>query len=682
MKRQPNRLPAEGEHRLKGAAIDRGNPLRFQLDGRTVHGYEGDTVLSAAIASGLVGAGTRDGRPLALDERFAPPVVVTGRGGRAGRGKDPLPMHRVPAIDGLKLRTVGRRRGPPRFLADLIGRLPTRADRLGRRYDDEVAAAPWLDAPPGETLTADVAVIGGGLAGMAAALAAAQAGRTVVLVESRPWLGGAARFFGATGDEEAPETSIARLSAAIAAQPGIRVLLASEAFGVFPGLVRVYSVRVEGKIPAGRVVAVEAPQIVLANGSIERLPVFAGNRLPGVVGALAAYERAERFGVWIGRRAAVATVTSIAYRLATQIKSEAVDVLKVVDARLNPQSRFVEFGKAYGIPQVQDAIPAAATPEKRLRPGVRISLTRRTTGVAPPPESIAVDQLVVAGGWQADLTLWHMAGGASRWDEGESRFVAEGNLPGLALAGSVAGFETGAACMTSGRAAIAALLGKPVPAIDDPRIEAVFETPDAATPIAPPPGAEAEPAYLDGGSSFITQPVPPAATRRRHRRRQLRLTDELRALSLCDVAAAVQSGVIPAEQAAAIAQERCVTPGDLVDAGRRAPPLPSRRDEPLVPPYLAGRFGNAPVVRELTAADGRRFDIGCLIYRDADTTNPHAAIGVVLAAGPAGARALLRGAADLPQTVSVRDISGPVTARLGEPVAEASRETVAAAGSP
>jgi sarcosine oxidase subunit alpha len=700
----PNRLPAEGEHRLKGAAIDRSKPLRFRLDGRTIHGFEGDTVLSAALACGLIGVGTRDGPVLALDERFAPLVEVVRRGGATRRDTDPLPMHRVPAIDGLVLRTVGKRRGVSRVAADLVGRLPTHRDRLGRRYGDEVAAAPWRDTLPGETLTADVAVIGGGLAGIAAALAAAEAGRTVVLIESRPWLGGIARLFGATGDEEAPEASIERLSGAVAAQPGIRVLLASEAFGVFPELVRVHRVTIEGKLPVGQVVAVAAPGIVLANGRVERLPVFAGNRLPGVVGAEAAFERAERFGVWIGHRAVVATATSIAYRLATQIKSEAVDVLRVVDARVNPQSRFVDFGKAYGIPQIQDAIPTGAAPEKRRRTGLRVTLMRRTHGVAAPLESIAVDQLVAAGGWQADLTLWHMAGGMSRWDEGENRFVAEGSLPGVALAGSVAGFETATACQASGRAAVAALLGEPVPAIADRRIEPQFETPDAATPIAPalerdlgrprkvrsgvrrlsrfrtvkvaPPSAgksfaETDPAYLDGGTSLITRPTPARGDRRRPRRHQPRLADDLRALSLCDVAAAVQLGIIPADQAAAIAQERCVTPGNLIDAGRQAPSLPQQTEVPLVPPYLRGRFGSEAVVRAVSAADGRRFDVGCLIYRNADETDPRAAIGVILGAGPTGVRALVQSAADLPATVSVRDISGPVAARLGEPVGEA-----------
>ena len=42
----------------------------------------------------------------------------------------------------------------------------------------------------GETLECDIAVIGGGMGGVAAALAAAEAGRQVVLTEATRWLGG------------------------------------------------------------------------------------------------------------------------------------------------------------------------------------------------------------------------------------------------------------------------------------------------------------------------------------------------------------------------------------------------------------------------------------------------------------------------------------------------------------
>lgn len=664
MSNQPNRLPAEGEHRLKGAAIDRSRPLRFRLDGRPVHGFAGDTVLSAALASGIICAGTRGGRPLALDERFAPPVAVKRRRGMARSRTESLPMARTPALDGLSLVTVGQRRkaGVPAWLGRL---LPGGGNRLSLRHDGDAPLAPWLDTPPQETIAADVAVIGGGLAGMAAALEAGKSGASVVLLESRPTLGGSARLFGATGEEEAPDSTIERLSAAIAATANIRTLLRTEAFGVFPGLVQAHGVRVEDNVPVGRVVSIEAGGIVLANGAMERLPVFAGNRLPGVVSALAAYERAERYGVWIGRRAIFATATSIAYRLAAQIKSEAVAVLKVADSRINPQSRFVEFGKAYGIPQLQDAIPRAAQPEGRSS-ALRVMLARKTDGGLAPLESDRIDQLVVAGGWQADLTLWHMAGGASRWDESEQRLVAEGSLPGIVLAGSVAGYETAAACQASGAAAAAALAGKVAPAVEEVRIDPLYETPDAPAPLAPPQGADAEPAFLDGGGSLATRPEQLPG---RRRRRQALLTDQVRSLSLSDVAAAAQLGIVPAEQAASIAQERCVTPGDLVDAGRRAPPLPAIAPPAGIPAYLAGRFGDAAVVREIEAADGRRFDPGCLLYPNADRADPLQAIGVVFAAAPAGRQAglaLVRQDAAQLATVSVRDISGPVAAQLRE----------------
>lgn len=664
MSKQPNRLPAEGEHRLKGAAIDRSKPLRFRLDGRLVHGFAGDTVLSAALASGIICAGTHGGRPLALDERFAPPIAVKRRRGAAKRQGESLPMARTPALDGLNLRTVGQR-GAHGLLGRLTRLLPAGGNRLGWRYDGDAPLAPWLDTPAQETIVADIAVIGGGLAGMAAALEAAKSGASVVLLESRPTLGGSARLFGATGDEEAPDSTIQRLSDAIAAAANIRTLLRTEAFGVFPGLVQAHSVLVEGNIPVGRVIAIEAGGIVLANGAVERLPVFPGNRLPGVVSALAAYERAERYGVWIGRRAIFATVTSIAYRLAAQIKGETVAVLKVADSRINPQSRFVEYGKAYGIPQLQDAIPRAALPEGRSSGALKVTLARVADGSIAPLESERIDQLVVAGGWQADLTLWHMAGGASRWDEPEQRLVAEGSLPGIALAGSVAGYETATGCQASGAAAAAALAGKAAPTVEEVRIEALYETPDAPAPIAPLEGTDAEPAYLDGGGSLTTRPGQLPGKRRR---RQALLTDQIRSLSLSDVAAAVQLGIVPAEQAASIAQERCVTPGDLVDAGRRAPPLAATAQPTGIPPYLAGRFGEGAVVREIEAADGRRFDAGCLVYANADRADPLQAIGVVYASAPSGRRLALiqQGAAQL-ATVSVRDISGPVAALMREP---------------
>ena len=43
---QSNRLP-------KGGLIDRGNPLSFTFDGKSMHGFAGDTLASALVANGV-----------------------------------------------------------------------------------------------------------------------------------------------------------------------------------------------------------------------------------------------------------------------------------------------------------------------------------------------------------------------------------------------------------------------------------------------------------------------------------------------------------------------------------------------------------------------------------------------------------------------------------------------------
>src|SRR5262249_40765070 len=76
----------------------------------------------------------------------------------------------------------------------------------------------------------DVLVVGGGPAGLAAALAAGRAGARVVLVDERPALGGTLRFErAALGDAPASEWLAATL-AELQALPEVRILTRTTAF--------------------------------------------------------------------------------------------------------------------------------------------------------------------------------------------------------------------------------------------------------------------------------------------------------------------------------------------------------------------------------------------------------------------------------------------------------------------
>src|SRR5688572_25721160 len=172
MKAQANRLPADAKHGLGGAAIDRNQPLSFRLNGRRFEAFAGDTVFSALLAAGIDTSGIYHGEPIGIDERFAPPVVAPS----ARDARFAMPMDRAPVLAGLDLRTIGPGEGPlpfrrfgPRLLPVLVGSART----LGHRLDDPRALdGAWLAAGPSMTIEADTIVIGGGLAGMSAALAA------------------------------------------------------------------------------------------------------------------------------------------------------------------------------------------------------------------------------------------------------------------------------------------------------------------------------------------------------------------------------------------------------------------------------------------------------------------------------------------------------------------------------
>ena len=113
---QTYRLPADAPHGFGGAALDRSKPLTFRLDGRSIEGFAGDTVLTALLANGITSAGTFGGDPVALDERSAPLVALRSA------PKDLLPMERMPALSGLDLFTTGvAKRGPVRTMAGAGG---------------------------------------------------------------------------------------------------------------------------------------------------------------------------------------------------------------------------------------------------------------------------------------------------------------------------------------------------------------------------------------------------------------------------------------------------------------------------------------------------------------------------------------------------------------------------------
>jgi sarcosine oxidase subunit alpha len=623
MSRHHNRLPANTEKGFSGLHIDRARPIRFTLDGRVIPAFHGDTVLSALIASGVDTIGTHGGAALGLRSEAPPSIQPVFSSDHA-----PLPMERTPATDGAQYRTVatGCRAG-------LFTRLFQPGRTLGLALGDRSATLPrpWRTLTPEHADATDLVIIGGGVAGMSAALAGADFGLNVTLIEASPHLGGNSGLFGTQDGEPAPEENISRLTDEVAERDNITVWTHSEAFAIGERMVRLHRVdSLEGQV-RGRILDLPTRFIVIATGAFERLPVFSGNRLPGVVGALEAFELARRYGIWQGESWMLATSSNPAYRLATQMNDTGLRLDRILEARDRASSRFIEFCKAYGIRQFPGTLPHSVTQRGR---GLAVNIGNG--------EPILTDRLVVCGGWQPDLTLWHMAGGQSRWDEKRSRLEPAGVIPGLALAGSAAGYFTRRACIASGREAVSRLLGRKTKGFDDPVIDPFYETPDA---LVAHPGSEGEtqnPAYLDAGETLLARPVDaPPRWRDRFRSRPARavrlLSEAPQPLSIGAICAGVGLGLIPPASAGVVAQERVAHVP--IGTPSVAPPVPPPNAG--IPAYLVGRFGPGQALVSLRHDLSWRIDSGVLIYGDFDEVDPRRAVGVVVRHDASGTKALV-----------------------------------------
>jgi sarcosine oxidase subunit alpha len=259
------------------------------------------------------------------------------------------------------------------------------------------------------------------------------------------------------------------------------------------------------------------------------------------------------------------------------------------------------------------------------------------------------DQLIVSGNWQPDLELWMQTGGGVRWSAERSALVAHDRVEQTAIAGSAAGYRSMRACVESGRAAVATLFGKSAESIEDAEPGTHLETPDAPPHIIPV--ASDVPAFFDTGRSFAMRPnARPAPNHRVH------------ALTLADVAASVDLGLIAPADAGGIAEERGAPGGDLQPSSW-TPAAPTAPND--VPPrYLAHRFGDAPQQLHLIVDAKRQFPVGTLVYSNQMPRRPEHAVGVVIDIAPVGGIALVSKAAVRLDRFIVEMADGPSPARV------------------
>ncbi|MFN7130530.1 MAG: FAD-dependent oxidoreductase, partial [Myxococcales bacterium] len=209
---------------------------------------------------------------------------------------------------------------------DVMAKVARKLAGLGE-LPDRVAPA----GPPAEVRSVDVAIVGGGAAGLACAEALAGSGLTVEVVEEQPKVGGRALL----GLESARDPDWARAAAERCLSAGIRVTTGATVLGVY----RDEGVRVLPLLRRGddRLQKLVCRSLVLANGSSEPMTPFTGNDLPGVYAGRGLARMLLQQRVTPGGQAVVVGSTDETLGLAHLLRASGVEVEALVDpaARLS-----------------------------------------------------------------------------------------------------------------------------------------------------------------------------------------------------------------------------------------------------------------------------------------------------------------------------------------------------------
>ena len=413
----PSRIPGNAEP-----------TLRFRFDGVEYRARAGDTLAAALLANGVgrVARSFKYHRPrgvMAAGVEEPNALVTVGEGGRTEpntRATDlyvydgliAVSQNRWPnlgfdlgAINGLAAPFLAAGFyyktffGPPsrwmlyeKFIrrAAGMGKAPTEADP--DTYEHRAAFC-------------DVLVVGGGMAGIAAARDAHAAGERVWLVEQHDRLCGVAE--------------------------GVRVLTRTTASGLWDhGFATLVERLVEpGQTPAPgqpaqRLWHVRAKRIVLATGAIERPLTFAGNDRPGVMLSQAVRRYIDRFRVLPGKRVVIATNNDDAYATADAVAAAGGEVVAILDSRAS--------GRATRFPVFTDAVPLST----KGRTHHLASVEARIGGAAHRFEA---DLLAVSGGFTPVVHLHSQAGGKLDWREDLQAFVPGASAQAVSSVGAAAG---------------------------------------------------------------------------------------------------------------------------------------------------------------------------------------------------------------------------------------------------
>lgn len=208
------------------------------------------------------------------------------------------------------------------FIWKIVENLIMRYENYPERPDvDSVKPAEIEEV---EKIQADVVVVGGGLAGLSAAIETSKKGLKTVLIDDQPKLGGRSRFdnWQPDGLDKSLSEIVRDLEKEINSL-GVEIYKNTVLIGFWEDAVTAYKLK---EPVGGKLYLLDAKAYILATGSLELPCLYENNDLPGTITASAALRLVNEYNVQLGGNVAIIGFNDYSVRIAKQMADKGIKV--------------------------------------------------------------------------------------------------------------------------------------------------------------------------------------------------------------------------------------------------------------------------------------------------------------------------------------------------------------------
>jgi sarcosine oxidase subunit alpha len=456
--------------------IDRSRKVTILFEGRRIEACEGDAIASALYASGIriFSRSFKYHRPRGL-------FCVNGRCPNCLMNVNGRPNVRTcvePVADGMQIR---HQNAYPSLDHDLLS-IVDKLDRflpvgfyyktfihprwmwpvyewvlrhlagLGKVDTDRIADVEYEKV----YRSADVAIIGGGPAGLSAAIAASRLGADVVLIDDQPEPGGHLRIDGRVYTDTDIEDYSGlrgfeigrRLVETLREERKVKILTGATAFGWYEG-------DLLGIVRGNRMTQLRAKRVVVATGRRDRTLVFRNNDLPGVFLRSGIQRLLHLYGVLPGRRAIVISAHYEGLSVACDLLDAGAHVEAVVETESDFPEDHDEVQQLRGrdVPLLSSSIIVEARGRRHVTGAVIAHLDEVGRPVPGSEYTVPCDLVVLAVGAEPEAALLFQSGCRMDYDETGSEVIPRRMIPTLHPSGDLIGVHDLRAILLDGKVA-------------------------------------------------------------------------------------------------------------------------------------------------------------------------------------------------------------------------------------